>query len=69
MSQRQSNVFSVTLLGILVNLIAVRVTGNVLLNKLENQGLIALLRSGQGRMPNIYILPKLINIIEGKKIL
>jgi len=46
-----------------------RITGNALLKKLENQNLIILLNPGQGRKPNIYALPDLINIIEGKKIL
>lgn len=46
-----------------------RITGNALLKKLENQKLIALLKPGQGRKPNTYFLPDLINIIEGKKIL
>ena len=46
-----------------------RITGNALLKKLENENLIILITPGQGRKPNIYALPDLINIIEGKKIL
>lgn len=46
-----------------------RVTGNALLKKLESKKLIRLLKPGQGRMPNIYFLPGLINIIEGKRLL
>jgi len=45
-----------------------RITGNALLKKLENQKLIVLLKPGQGRKPNIYVLLDLINIIEGKKV-
>ena len=43
-----------------------RVTGNVLLRKLEENKLIVILSTGKGRNPNVYALPKLINITEGK---
>lgn len=45
-----------------------RVTGNTLLRKLEIKKHIRLVKSGRGRSPNIYFLPDLINIIEGKKV-
>jgi hypothetical protein len=45
-----------------------RVTGNELLRKLEKQKLIRLIMKGSGRKPNIYILPELINITEGKEV-
>ena len=46
-----------------------RVTGNALLKKLERAQKILLLFSGQGNRPSIYVLPELINIVEGKTIL
>jgi len=46
-----------------------RVTGNALLRKLEENKLIVLLSIGKGRTPNVYALPKLINITEGKDVL
>ena len=45
-----------------------RVTGNELLRKLEKQKLIRLIVKGSGRKPNIYIIPELINITEGKEV-
>jgi len=45
-----------------------RVTGNDLLNKLLDHGMIVLLKKGKGNKPAIYAIPKLINIVEGKDV-
>jgi len=46
-----------------------KITGNDLLRKLVKSGSIGILRKGRGRMPTVYVLPDLINIAEGKKVL
>jgi Fic family protein len=45
-----------------------RVTANGLLKKLADQQLIQIFRAGSGRSPNIYMLSKLLNIAEGRKV-
>lgn len=45
-----------------------RVTANNMLRQLEGDGIITKLRTGGGRTPAIYALPRLINIAEGKPV-
>jgi len=45
-----------------------RVTANGILTKLSDKQLIQVFRTGSGRTPNIYILSRLLNIAEGRKV-
>ena len=45
-----------------------RVTANGILTKLSDKQLIQVFRIGSGRTPNIYILGRLLNIAEGRKV-
>lgn len=46
-----------------------RTTLGKILSQLENEGFIKLLKESSGRKPAVYVLPDLIHIAEGKKIL
>ena len=46
-----------------------RITGNSLLKKLVSEGLVKVLTERRGRNPSVYVLPELINIVEGREIL
>jgi Fic family protein len=45
-----------------------RVTANGILTRLSDNQLIRVFRAGSGRTPNIYILSRLLNIAEGRKV-
>lgn len=46
-----------------------KITANDLLRKLVSFDILSILRKGRGRKPSVYVLPDLINIAEGKKVL
>jgi len=45
-----------------------RGTANGILKQLLDANLITLLKAGSGRAPSTYVLPRLFNIVEGKKV-
>lgn len=45
-----------------------RVTANGILRKMLKTDLVRLLRKGSGRMPAVYALPELLNIVEGRRV-